>query len=162
MEIIDGTKEGLIGAIKMIMARPHPSHLEEYRIAVGEDKGIGEMIFETLKNSSIVLYDVHGDEAMIGGIGRYGMLRHLIWMLTTATAADIRRSRVWLARKGRELLSMADKRFPWPNIFYQVIPEKYVDGLNYARHMGFKDCDSRPSEACPGEMLVTMERMVPR
>lgn len=159
MEILDGDNEGLARAVECVAANPNPAHLMEDRIVLGRDRGIGEMLSHSLLASGVAAYAMNNGEAMVGGVTLNpvdGMLRHEIWLLTTAGAPLYP---WWMVREGRRMLDSADKVLKWPHRYVQKIPSSYRAGVAYAQKRGFYI--SRAEGDGSHEVFV-MERMIPR
>lgn len=159
MEILGNDGNTFGRAVRLVEANPNPAHVEEYRVVTGVARDIGGMLDDSLEASAVVACAERDGEAMVGGVTfqpAEGVLKHQIWMLTTAGAPEHPR---WLLREGRRLLDMIDRYFKWPYGYVQAIPITYPQGVNYARHMGFRVLKS----VVRGDVeIVLMERMIPR
>jgi hypothetical protein len=152
MKVLDGTREGMIAACEMVAANPHPDHLREYRMVTGVEPDIESMLLDSVRESEVGAYETRGGDALVGGISSNGLVRREIWFLTTATAKN---SPKWLLRSARRMLALAEKHYGPESVFGQVIPVAYPEGVNFARHLGFKQFASvHPF----GDELAVMER----
>lgn len=152
MQLLDGTASGFAMAVDMIVADPHPAHIDDAL----SFPGLRALIGESVRVSRMGGYALGDGTAMIIAAAPTGKLRYQGWMMTTSS---VDRRPKWMLREALRIQELADEIMDSGSVSWQEIPGERNRLIAFLMRLGFNIADLHVDHLT-GKRSVIMERKV--